>query len=109
MLVRLGRTRIVPAIGQAFSHVGLDHQPVHDQIDAVPLIFGQFRHGVQRHDSAVHPDSGETLRFELLEKVGVRALLVNHQRSQKQKLRSLGQIENPSDDFVAGQIGRAHV
>jgi hypothetical protein len=87
-------------VGQTLADLGLEHEPVHDQLDAVLLFLVQFGNIVQKHDFTVQAHPGEALALELGEEILVRPLLMLHQGGQEQELRALGQGHDLVHDAV---------
>ena len=78
-----------PSSVRTLADAFLADEAVDDDVDAVALVLLQLRHHRQHVAVPVYPDAGEALLLELVDRVGVGALLVPDDRGEYLYLRAL--------------------
>ena len=87
-------------LGQALPEVGLEHEPVDDDLDRVLELLVEDDLLLEQPLLAVDLDAGEAVAAELLEHVAELALAVAHDRRVDGEARPLREREDLLDDLV---------
>ena len=87
-------------LGQALPQVGLEHEPVDDDLDRVLELLVEDDLVLEQPLLAVDLDAREAVATELLEHVAELALAVAHDRRVDGEARALGEREDLLDDLV---------
>ena len=87
-------------LGQALPEVGLQHEPVDDDLDRVLELLVEDDLLLEQPLLAVDLDAGEAVAAELLEHVAELALAVAHDRRVDREARPLRQREDLLDDLI---------
>ena len=94
-------------LGQALPEVGLEHEPVDDDLDRVLELLVEDDLLLEQSLLAVDLDAREAVATELLEHVTELALAVAHDRRVDGEARALGEREDLLDDLVEALARRS--